>query len=198
MRNLRDLDFAAKHLSYEIQPRIGRAIDEVTDSWMKKNRWHGKCSWHEKGLAVGPLDWTSNVDDEEKWFCFFELGAGQGDFWGVEHDYFWLTRFCGAGTGTLCFRWQYGKALGANKTKWRKFIQPHVEHIRKTGFEYEEESGLFFIPVRVEAEILAAAIEEDNIEEALEPFLRTTLDRLLSAKPEFDVMLDSAKKHFSV
>jgi hypothetical protein len=56
---------------------------------------------------------------------------------------------------------------------------------------------MFFTPVRVEAETLAAAIEEDAVESALEPPFQQALDKLLAAKPEFDAMLEAAKKYFA-
>jgi hypothetical protein len=95
----------------------------------------------------------------------------------------------------ICFRWHYGAELGATKPKWKKFVQAYVQRIGKAGFTYEE-SGLFFRPVRVETEKLAVAVEEDTVDAVLEP-VRKALDQLLVAKPEFDAMLKSAKKHFA-
>ena len=139
---------------------------------------------------------------EEMWFAKFELDAGFGDDFKFKQklDYFTLTRFCGVGDseGKICLRWHYETdAIVADKTKWAKFVQPHVERIRQTGFEHELESGLFFIPVHIEADSLASAIKVDAIEEALKPF-SAALDLLLKAKPEFDSMLAKAKEHFAV
>lgn len=198
IRNLRDVDLAAKRIDNEIEPRIAKALDDIVGSWAKRHRWDGAFGWEEDVLRVMPPDWRSPDADEEKWFSYFKLYAGYGDDFSGEgdQDYFWLTRFCGVGNGKICFRWEYGDALGATKPKWKRFVQPYVQSIRKVGFEYEDGSGLFFIPVRVDAEKLASVIEENNIEEALQP-VRAALDRLLSAKPQFDGMLKDAKKQFS-
>jgi len=47
----------------------------------------------------------------------------------------------------------------------------------------------------VDADKLADAIKEDRLEIAFQPLL-TTLDLLAAAKPEFDALLNVAKKAF--
>jgi hypothetical protein len=88
-------------------------------------------------------------------------------------------------------------ALGATKPAWKKFLQPHVERLHGTGFDYEEGDGSFFFPVRIETEALAQAVVDDTLELALAP-LRLALDQLLKAKPQFDAVLRDAKSQFGV
>jgi hypothetical protein len=52
---------------------------------------------------------------------------------------------------------------------------------------------LFFTEIRVEADTLAAAVQGDDVETALQP-LKAALDRLRSAKPEFDELLKLAQQ----
>jgi hypothetical protein len=205
VRNLRDLDVATKRLWCDIQSRIGKTIDGIAESWAEKHKWKGKFEWDSE-LWLAPPEWKSpDSGDEDSWLGYFELDAGFGDDFDFDAenglDVYWLTRLCGAGHGMMCFRWVYGDGLGAKKPKWKKFVNDAagnwVERVRKVGFTYDEGSGLFFIPVRAEAETLATAIEEDAIESALELPFQQALDKLLAAKPEFDAMLERAKKDFS-
>jgi len=206
VRNLRDLDLAAKRLYYDVETRVGKAIDGVTESWVNKHAWEGEFEWgdHEYNLWLAPPSWkSSDSTEEDPWLGYFCLYTGFGDDFEDEAklDGFWLTRLCGVGVGIICIRWTYGDGLGAKKSKWKRFINDAagnwIERVRKAGFTYDEGSGFFLMPVRVEAETLAAAIEEDAVESALEPPFQQALDKLLAAKPEFDAMLEAAKKYFA-
>jgi len=200
VRNLSDLDAAAKRLDQDIESRIGKVIDRIAEAWAREQGWEGKFDFEPTTLWVAPTEWRSTEGKAaaEAFLGFFELWTGFGDNFDTkaENDYFWLTRLCGAGRGKIGFRWAYGQSLGAAKPRWKKFVQPYVERIRKTAFTYEEGSGLFFMPIRIEVEALAAAIVDDTIEEALQPFCKA-LNLLLTAKPEFDALLQSAKVSFA-
>jgi hypothetical protein len=201
VKHLRDLELAVKRLDFDITVRVYKAMESIAESWSRKNRWAGEFDWKNEriGLWLAPPQWKGPDAREGERLAYFELDGGFGDDfeWEQELDYFMLTRLCGLGEGKICLRWNYGEAIGANKSKWVKFVQPYVEQIRRAGFEYETESGLFFIPIHIEADSLASAIKVDAIEEALKPF-SAALDLLLKAKPEFDSMLAKAKKHFAV
>jgi hypothetical protein len=201
IRNLCDLDAAAKRLEFDIEGRIGKVIDQIAEAWSQKQGWEGKFDFDlNTNLWVAPAEWKSaeGKADADAMLGFFALWTGFGDDFDfeVENDYFWLTRLCGAGRGKIGFRWTYGKSLGATRPKWKRFVQPYVERIRKTAFTYEEGSGLFFMPIRIEVEALAASIVDDTIEVALQPF-SAALNRLLAAKPEFDALLQGAKASFA-
>jgi hypothetical protein len=203
VRNLSDLDAAARRLRYDIQARVGKAIDEIAEAWTKKHSWDGVFGFDKDTLKVAPRQWkVSNNQGDEEWLGWFELEAGLGDDWDSDDatdslDFFWLTRLCGAGRGIVGFRWHCGtEALGTTRPKWKKFIQGQIQRInKKTDFSYED-TGNFFRPIQVETEKLAAAVEGDAIDMALQP-IRDALDRLLIAEAEFDAILKSAKKEFS-
>jgi hypothetical protein len=202
VRNLSDLDAAAMRLQYDIQARIGKEIDVMAESWAEEHSWEGKFNFDKDELRIAPREWKlPDAKSDDPWLGWFSLQPSLGDDWDSEDskeflDYFWLTRLCGAGRGMIGFRWHYGVGVGAPKLKWKKFAQAHVQRIGKAGFTYEE-SGLFFKPVRVETEKVAAAVgEEIAVEVALAP-VREALGQLLVAKPEFDAMLKSAKKFFA-
>jgi hypothetical protein len=200
VRNLDDLDAAAKRLELDIEKRVGKVIDQIAETWARKQGWEGKFDFDLTTLWVAPAEWRSieGKAEADAFLGFFELWTGFADDFDTNHenDYFWLTRLCGAGRGKIGFRWSYGRSLGATKPRWKRFLQEHREHlnqVRKTAFAYEEGSGLFFMPIRVEVEALAAAIIDNTIDEALKPFC-IGLDRLLTAKPGFDALRQSAKE----
>lgn len=204
IRNLSDLDTAAKRLYDDIQIRIAKAIDDIVESWTKKCSWVTTSTFHKDEIIyIAPPEWKSpDPQDADNWLAWFAFEPGSGDNIGGDDatsyfDTFWLTRLCGVGHGMLCFRWHYGaEALGVTKPKWKKFVQVHIQRIvEKTGFTYEDSTGCFFNPLRVDSEKLAVAIEEDAAEDALQP-IRDALDQLLAATPEFDALLKDAKKHF--
>lgn len=199
IKNLGDLDFAAQRLQYHIQTRVGKEIDDIVDEWVEKHGWEGEFEYrHDKDIRLAPKDWKSpsGTEAEAVGFGHFELNAGAGDDWDQQqNDYFWLTRLCKARGGMIGFRWCRDEGIDATKRKWKDFAQQWADRIRKMGFIIEE-SGLFFIPVQIDATVLAGAmIGDTSFEVALRP-LSDALDRLLTAKPEFDAMLKSAKKTF--
>jgi hypothetical protein len=142
---------------------------------------------------IAPLEWKRPASDadEATWFGYFDLAAGAGDEWNeAEDDFFWLTRLCRARQGQMGFRWCRDQGLTAPKRAWKNFAQGWAERIGKTQFTCED-SGLFFMPVQIPFDALATGIENDSLQEALQPFAKA-LDSLLSAKSEFDAMLKDA------
>jgi predicted RNase H-like HicB family nuclease len=200
VRHLSDIDTAAKRLSYSLEAQVGKAIDGIVEAWAEKNGWNGTFEWDQNELSVVPPEWKyrENGADEDSRSAWFYLYAGQGDDFDSTNDldYFWLTRLCGSGRGELGFWWEYEKGSIAPKgRKWKQFVRPYIERARETGFTYDEESGLFFIPVRVEPEFLAQAIENESIEDALQP-IEMALEACIAAKPVFDEILDAARAQF--
>jgi hypothetical protein len=200
IRNLSDFDAAAIRLGYEIQSKVGKAIDDLAESWAKRHSWEGKFDFDLNELAIAPPEWKWSNPEER--LGYFAIEPGVGDDWDDDTqdtcvDYFWLTRLCRAGRGMLGFRWYYGAdVIGATKPKWKKFVQGQIQRIEKnTSFTYEE-TGRFFRPFRIDVEKLAAAFEEDDIDKALGP-LREALDALPDAAQEFSLVLENAKKQFA-
>lgn len=200
IRNLRDLDAAANYTRYKLETKIGGEINKIGNDWIEEHEWNGDCNWDHPGLWVAPANWKAAGAEEgdDKWLAKFWLHFGIGDDGhdGSGKDHFWLTRLCGDGTGMIALRW-YQENICSKKGKWKQFVQPWKDRICKTGFAYEDGEGLFSIPVRVDAEQLASAIEQDNMSDALEPFVKA-LDKLLAAKPTFDKMLEEAKREFAL
>ena len=204
VRNLRDLDVATKRLSYDIDVKVSRAIDRFTELWADKHRWKGKFKWDDEAeLWIAPDNWgTDNSTDDDLWLGYFSFNTGFGDdLQDKAGDFFWLTSSGQCWYGYYVFplglRWRSRSEEGEMEKICQRCRQKLDRAYTEGRFSYDEGSGLFFMPVRVDGEALAAAIEEDAIENAIDPVFQQALDNLLAAKPEFDAMLEGAKKYFS-
>ncbi len=69
-----------------------------------------------------------------------------------------------------------------------------MNEIVKKGLGFED-SGKFFMEFKIDADKLITAVQDDDFETALQP-MQAALDRLAAAKPQFDKMIDAAKKKF--
>ena len=195
IRNLDNLDAAAHRLFHEIEPRVRKVINEITEKWAKANNWSGEFDWWEKELWIAPTNWQT----DDGWLGRFFLDGGpEEEFKDLpEEDVFWLTRLCQKGRGVLGFRWHHSDGLGATNSKWKRFIRNQaacVGAIGKKGF-VPEDSGLFFTEIKVDASKLADAVQEGNFESALQP-LQAALDKLGATKSQFDTLLKRAEKEF--
>ncbi|MBD2745798.1 hypothetical protein IC232_03715 [Microvirga sp. BT688] len=200
VRHLSDIDAAARRLSYELEAKVGKAIDVLIEEWAEKSGWEGSFSWDQVDLYFYPKEWeyTEEGSDEPSQYGYFYLYSGPGDNFddNAQVDYFWLTRLCGAGRGELAFWWEYEKGTVAPKgKKWKQFVNPYIERLKAAGFNYHEDDGIFYRPVRVDAESLAKAVENESIEDALKP-IEAALEACLAAQPIFDEILTAAKSHF--
>lgn len=193
--NLRDLEAASHRLLQEIQPRIAKAIDETVADWARKNKWNGQFGWKEDVLWLAPQGWSSEADPSNAYKARFYLDGGVNDKfdWNPTEDVYWLTRLCRLGKGRLGFRWYFGTGL-TTKPKWKKILQEdigRVESIGANGFE-PEDSGYFFLEVKIDPEQLNSGIIEGSFDSALKPFA-IALEKLLEVKPIFDELMKSAK-----
>jgi hypothetical protein len=137
--------------------------------------------------------------DERGYFAYFSFNGGPDDDLKTDekmtNDFFKLTRLCQARNGKFGFQWRSEHYTEGKRALWRNFIRDRVEEvIRETGFDHERD-GTFFLPVKLDAESVANAIEQDAIEDALGPF-RAALEKLHQSEPAFTRILEAAKLHF--
>jgi hypothetical protein len=66
-----------------------------------------------------------------------------------------------------------------------------VSDLRASGFQYEEDTGSFFLPLRIDKASLLEAVKEEEIEQCMEP-LRTCLRNLEKSVPTFASLMDRA------
>jgi len=191
--NLADLDAAVLRIWFNLEPAISEAMGEVIGEFRRETGWDGdkEINWDDDGCWLAPNDWLAAADGAGKPYkCEFTLDYGLGDSGDQEEgqDVFWLTRMLGISDGRLGFRWSRNNV---KKRPWRRLVgeqSNEVRALRAKGFEYEEDEGSFYLPVKILQAELAAAVKDETPKSALEP-LRGKLMALLDAKPEFDALL---------
>ena len=156
---------------------MSKSIDTDVNEWISRNGWDGECELArgENKLWLAPSEWKF---DEDNHFLYFNFGAS----WSEILDYVNIISLTESGER------QAGLWLDYDTIKVRPFNKLFKEYIG-------EHPGLpltgkdFFLPVSLDREELAKALEEGAIEEALDP-LRATLDRL----PELAARLEPLKR----
>jgi hypothetical protein len=199
IRNLRDVDAAAKLLYFDIQTKVGAEMDRCAKEWADSAGWVGEYALaKDETICFGPKGWRApgSGSKKELFRARFHFQSGEGDDWNHELDYFWLTRLCQAGNGVVGFRWLYDlNQIGASKRDWKNFVGLHVPSIKQAGFEYEEKNANFFTPFCIDQEELAKCFQGGVIADSMKP-MRDALNRLHSAQPLFDDLLSQAAKKF--
>jgi len=123
VRNLGDLDAAAKRLAYGIERAVWKAIDDIVENWRARNGWLGAS----EATADGPIwlaapEWQqadSEADDDVLGYFALEVGPKDEEDSETGLDYFALTRLCRAGNGMYGFRFKKGDALVLKKASWK-------------------------------------------------------------------------------
>jgi hypothetical protein len=197
VRNVLDVERAYDRLNNNIQPKVGKEIDNIIESWASENDWwYSELSFDGDFPEVAPASWriSDAESSEDKFIARFN--ANTNDVGAKDGSWSWLTQLCGLGSAPYGFRWVCDFAeLGTNKSGWKKFLgrinAPAA--VKGFGFEYQDKSGAFFLPFIIDKEALAKAIEENNIEDALEP-VRAALKTILDSWSVFDGFIKEFKK----
>lgn len=203
IRHLADFEDAFR-CAYNLDNEIWKAVGDTARKWAQEKGWAFEFDFEKDEFWTAPESWRlakrQTEDSEEKWLAYFEFDAGPDDDFDEDNpqlDYLYVTRLCQATKrGMVGFRWCPQYFSEGNKVAWRKFVDTSAEKIaQETGLSYENKSGRFYLPTRVDSETLSKAVEEDAIEDALAP-IRSTLDGLAAAVPTLTQLLERAKKQF--
>jgi hypothetical protein len=200
IRHLADLDEATK-CANKLDIEIWEELGKIAEKWKDDKEWEARYSID--FLWFAPQSWNLDKqpekDSEGNWWAYFDFDAGANDDWDENNydlDVYFTTRLCNISNGKFGLRWRSDYYSEGNLVRWRKFTGAAAEDvIRQTGFGYEKETGGFYLPVKIDLETLAKAIEENAMEDAMKPF-RTALDTLVNAEKVFTKLLIAAKKEF--
>jgi hypothetical protein len=203
IRNLDQIEQALHRLHFSLEPEIFRILDETVRKSTVRKGWDGEFDWNGEGsFWFWPKRWKTVVKSKVAHLGYFELNSEhQDDNLDIAEipprNQFALSRLCQVnGNGSLGFRWQSEHFSQSGKLlAWRKFVQANADSITsKTKFRLEDKRGSFFLPIKIEAEILATALENDVIEDALQPF-RDALDEVIRSAAVFDSLIKKAMAH---
>ncbi len=182
IRHLADLEDAIQRV-YELQDIISKKIDNISKNWAENASWLGGFNWQKDTIWVAPREWARNVEEED-FDAWFEI-----DFkGGIDRDHSWLTTLCRIKSSEYGFHFRI-KAL--NRKIWASLIQDCAGDFVAIGFVLDDKRSLF-LPLHIEAEVLAEAIANGDVEPALEP-LKIALGKLQIARPLFDGFLEKLK-----
>jgi hypothetical protein len=182
------------HLVEVIEPRVFGAINEEITDWIekeRKERWVGKATYddddQELDIGLRPATWrTPQGEAAELGRAYFEFTSTQ-----EETDLSWVTTLCGANKDEIGFVTEFDwKAASLAKKDWKALAQRHqndTPQLSQAGFRFNDKEGVWTLPVRIDAETLAQAIEEDDIASALEP-LRAALETLGKTAVHLDAL----------
>ena len=138
------------------------------------------------GLIVPP-DWTMT------------RGVGNGDAWlelaefcDAEEEYSWIAAAVGIGSTKMGLELQFrnglmpfGEALIANDKA--------VDALLKLGFVRDDAKERLFIPVKVNADLLAKGFEENDLDKALAPVAKA-IKLAIAAKPDLDKIVEQVRE----
>ena len=138
------------------------------------------------GLIVPP-DWkmTRGVGNGDAWL---ELA----EFCDAEEEYSWIAAAVGIGSTKMGLELQFrtglapfGEALIANDKA--------VDALLKLGFVRDDAKERLFIPVKVNADLLAKGFEENDLDKALAPVAKA-IKLAIAAKPDLDKIVEQVRE----
>jgi hypothetical protein len=126
-------------------------------------------------------------------------GVGNGDAWleltefcDAEEEYSWIAAAVGIGSTKMGLELQFrnglipfGETLIANDKA--------VDALLKLGFVRDAAKERLFIPVKVDANLLAKGFEENDLDKALAP-VGKAIELALSAKAELDKIVEQVRE----
>jgi hypothetical protein len=181
-------------------------MDQLLEAFLLHEGWIGSVKWSdvETPVWVAPDDWLKQgiltspkeaartrrkptVPTGDNYKSQFNMVTSPGK--GNSKDFFWLTQLLGIGDHELGLHWVRN---GVGARPWRKAVGQQskiIARLRAHGFEYLEDDGSFFLPVRVDQSTLAHAVSDESPKLALAP-LSDALQACVKAKPDLDALLD--------
>ncbi|WP_424139651.1 hypothetical protein [Roseomonas chloroacetimidivorans] len=197
VEHLADLDQAAIRIS-GIETAIFTAMGQRAKEWAEGHGWVSDFDypeddgWDDWAKWVAPPDWRTadTAVENSKFDGKFELSLGDGDTgWGqAGEDWFYLTRLCRVAAGQIGLR--FSRPDFVKVPRWKQAIPRIREIVTHPSFiviTASKEPALF-LPFKIDAAALAAALRDEDPGAALGPF-ETALDTLLDTKPAFDQVL---------
>jgi hypothetical protein len=191
IENIAMLEDAMALANGELGEEVFAEIDRVIGHWADARGWKGKFSFWDDETSLWATEWVRTGERGQEWIAWFQLAAEDPN-----EEETWLTLLLGARRGRIGFR--FFEKLGAGRAAWKKnastFHQAHPE-IEKSGFEYNDKNGSWFLPFKVEAKALAEAYANDALDDVMEP-LRDALERVGSVFPIFAELVEAGKRKF--
>ncbi len=172
----------------EIQPAFWEALSKAIEDWVNNPEWIGES---DKYIKISPLKWRICSSEEEGYTAAtFDWSFSEGN----QRSYY-LADLCGFGQDEMGFRFCVKHDAFGGKSKWNKFCKALPVSIssglQALGFN-DEGLGMFFIPIKLNPNLLVNAWENEDYEEIMQPVV-TVLEKIKQSIPIFDELFSLAK-----
>jgi hypothetical protein len=175
----------------DLTDEVWKAINEVCLDVVAAKDWDGDFEDSDPQW-LAPKDWrvagTEHEESSARVTLSFDGGA----------DEFAVTTLCGAGAGRSGFCWEFEYKNLTGKVAWKRFavgVNQRYALREKFGFEYKSDDGQWFLPFKLDPELLATAYETDDWALALKP-VSDALEKVETALPTFTAIIMEAKAAF--
>ena len=167
-----------------LSERVMRELREALAKLAPENWKVIESGW--SALLVPP-DWkmTKGVGNGDAWLELVELCD-------ADEDYSWLAAAVGIGSTQMGFELQFRNGL---QPAALTFIasDKQVSALLKAGFVRDQAKERLFMPIKVDANLLAKGFEENDLDKALEP-VGKAIGLALSAKAELDKIVEQVRE----
>ena len=193
LANLAMFNESAILFESEIEPAFMEALDKTIEEWASQQEWIGLFeAYADKDTWIYPSEWRTSLAEEESdtVVAGFLLGFAHG-----EGDAYDLADLCGVGQDEKGFIFRVKHEEFSGKSKWNKFykqLQTSISsRLQALGFN-DCGLGLFFIPIKLDPNLLANAWENEDYVEIMKPVI-AVLENIKQSVPIFDELFSLAK-----
>ena len=202
IKNFAMLEGVQKEYMEKIGPAIYKEIDKLVENIIKTEQWIGGSDfWGDEDpwLTSTNLKTIEN-DDTEEFKATYKLTFIKDGKTSNDCDYYYhISPLLGisATQAGFCFEVERTKIGNPKASDWKKFGQAHplYNELSKRGF-IQINNGNWFIPFKLDPNILAEAYATDTIGDALLP-IADVLDKIQKAHPLFEQLLSDAEKKYN-
>ena len=179
IRNIGDLEAAMSHATEVIDDRLHEESMAILERSLAKADWH--CAFGE-GFTddwFAPKEWMIAEDDADLWF---RLTARD-----TESTSSWLAMFVGEAPEEA--RMSILLQSNAKKKAIKQILaDPEIQTaLRESGLR--NNGAAVWLPIEINAELLAAGFENDDLDDALAP-IAVAAEMVSKARPGLDLLRD--------
>jgi len=199
MRNIAMLEDVTKVYNEMVGPDFCEEVDRIISGWISDSEWAGESKlWDDDEMWFAPSSWqrldkNKDYEESEDYDAYYSWTfVKDGKMHDEIDDFYWISPFLGVGQFQVgfCLNVKFTNLGYQKKNMWKKFLQEHdlSEKIRELGF-IQLNDGTWFLPWKLDANLLADAYLSDTLVDALQP-LALALEKIKEAHPLFEKVIE--------
>jgi hypothetical protein len=182
-RHIEEIEVALRHIQTVMDPRLGKEAGKRIEEKRTAFKWAGEVDDELEPVCwIAPEPWRTANDTEDGFDLYINFeGTDCIDAAAPET---WVGQFLGfAGSG---MRFAFG-TNALSKVKWKALLRtdPIIQDLVDLGFEVDARAGALDLPVKIDRELLIAAFNDQDFDEALAP-IGLALDQIAGARAKLD------------